>query len=469
MPDVDLAFTSARSLLAGYASGALSPVEVVETLQNRISSIDGHLNSYVHLWPEEARRAAAEAEAAWGRGGSPRRLEGVPVAIKDVFAAGPTTAGSRLLADHVAAQESTVVRRLRDAGAIVLGKTATYEFAFGRPSLDGFQPPARNPWDRALDPGGSSSGSAVAVSAGLAYAGVGTDTSGSVRWPAAQSGVVGFKPTYGRVPRTGAIPLSWSMDHVGPIARTVSDAALMFEVMSGHDRGDPASLADEVPDTIRGLEDDVAGLRVGVPWQFFESSCDPEIAGVFQAAVAELENLRVEVLAVPWITLRQALAVTYPLVLAEAASYHAETMRDRLAEYSRDLRVFLPAGLLVDAHFYLRCQRVRQQLRHWQLAQLRELDAFALPTVGFLPHPIPQTPSGITFLSGEDFGNYTTVFNLTGVPAVSVPCGFTRQGLPVGMQLAGRPLDEPTVLRLARAYERATDWSQRRPPVENVT
>ncbi len=443
----------------------MSASEVTALLLDRVEGIDPTLYSYFHLFREQALASAVETDAAIARGEYCGPLHGIPLAIKDVYESGPTTAGSRILESHQAATEATAVRRLREAGGIILGKAATYEFAFGRPSSESLFPPARNPWNLDLEPGGSSNGSSVAVSAGLAYGATGTDTAGSVRWPPAQCGVVGLKPTYGRVPRTGIIPLSWSLDHAGLIARTIRDSALLLQVMAGGDRGDPTSSTSRVPDYLATIENCMARLRVGVPERLFASSCHPDILAAFEEAVRKLESLGAEIRRVDSISQQEALAITYPLLLAEAAAYHSDDLASQIESYSRDLRVFFVEGLLVDADFYLLCQRTRRQLRLQQLAQLKEVDLFALPTVGFLPDPIPERPTGLSFLSGEEFGLYTMVFNLTGLPAISIPCGFTASRLPIGLQLAGRPFEEATVLRAARAYERETGWSFQRPPL----
>jgi aspartyl-tRNA(Asn)/glutamyl-tRNA(Gln) amidotransferase subunit A len=286
-----------------------------------------------------------------------------------------------------------------------------------------------------------------------------------VRWPAAQCGITGLKPTYGRIPRTGVVPLAWSLDHLGVLTRTVEDAALLLGIVAGHDDGDPTSATAAVPDYMTALERPREDVRLGVPRQLFDDNCDPAILDCFEVALSELGRLGVEVVVVPSMSMPEVLATTYPALLAEAATYHLPDLQARIDEYGPDLRVFFAAGLLVDAESYLRCQRSRERLRRMQLAQLEGVDGFILPTVGFLADVIPDRAEGLSFLSGDVFPLYTMAYNLTGLPAISVPAGFTPSGLPVGLQVVGRPFDEASVLAIAQQYQRATPWFERRPPI----
>jgi aspartyl-tRNA(Asn)/glutamyl-tRNA(Gln) amidotransferase subunit A len=261
------------------------------------------------------------------------------------------------------------------------------------------------------------------------------------------------------------VPLAWSLDHAGLLTRTVEDAALLLGVIAGHDEADPTSAHVAVPDYRAALDGSRDHRRLGVPRALFEDNCDAGILGCFDAALRDLEELGFDVGTVPSARMTEVLATTYPALLAEAASYHLPDLRSRIDDYGRDLRLFFSAGLLVDSAAYLRCQRSRERLRRAQLSQLDDLDGFILPTVGFLPDTIPDRAEGLSFLDGDVFPLYTMAYNLTGLPAISVPAGFTPSGLPVGLQIVGRPFDEASVLAIAHRYQRATPWAQRRPPI----
>ncbi len=445
------------------AKKELSPVELTQATLDRISALDSQLHAYYTVFATEALAAAREAEAEI-RGGHYRGpLHGMPIAVKDIYESGPTTGGSKLRKDYVAQQDCTSVKKLKQAGGVMLGKLATYEFAMGLPTLASYFQPARNPWNLEMDPGGSSSGSGAAVAAGLAFGAMGSDTGGSIRWPAFCCGIVGMKATYGRVSRAGVFPLSWNLDHTGPLTRTVKDCALMLQACAGHDPLDPASANVPVPDFSAKLGRDLKGLRIGIPRTLFTDNCDKEILAAFDKAVTQMAQLGAVLTDVESITFGELWAVFWPLICADAAAYHLEDMKKRPGDYNPDLRLILAAGALVSATSYLQSQRVREQIRRNMLKQLATVDLFMLPTTGLMPARIRTEPPTSMWLLDENFAIYTPLFNLTGFPTLALPCGFSSAGLPVGFQLAGKPFDEATVFQAGSAYEQSTPWYQRHP------
>jgi aspartyl-tRNA(Asn)/glutamyl-tRNA(Gln) amidotransferase subunit A len=443
----------------------LSPVELTQAMLSRISRLDGRVNAYYTVFEEQALADARAAEAEIASGIYRGPLHGIPLAVKDIVALGPTTAGSRLRKDYVAEAPAAVVSKLKDAGAIILGKLATYEFALGTPTLASYQPPARNPWDLNVDPGGSSSGSGAAVAAGLAFGAIGTDTGGSIRWPAFCCGIAGIKPTYGRVSRRGVFPLSWNLDHIGPMARTVLDCALMLQACAGYDPLDGGSADEPVPSYTEGIEDGIAELRIGVPWGLFQESCDPAILALFENAVERMRGLGAEIASVESLRIHELTAAHWPIMVTDATAYHLADLQQRPEEYSRTFRLYMAAGALVEATTYLQAQRVREQIRGHMLQQLGSVDLFMTPTVGMMPGPIRAEPLGLDFMLSDNVPFYPGLFNLTGFPAMSVPCGFTEAGLPVGFQIAAAPFAEALVFRAGHAYERSQPWWQRHPPL----
>ncbi|MFE1770730.1 amidase [Streptomyces sp. NPDC059008] len=433
----------------------MSPVELVDSVLDRLASVEPHLGAYATVTAERARRSAraAEREAAAGRLRGP--LHGIPMALKDLIdvAGTATTAGSRVRADHRATADSTVAARLAAAGAVLVGKTETHEFAYGLTT-----PQTRNAWDRDRVAGGSSGGSAVAVAAGAAVFALGTDTGGSVRVPAALNGVVGLKPTYGLVPRHGVTSLSWSLDHVGTLTRSVEDAALVLSAVAGPDPRDQASLPAAAGDYRPGGEGDLTGLRVGVPGNYYFDRVDPEVESAVRTAVDRLRALGARLVDVEIPMTRYVQATHWGLMVPEATASHERTLRTVPDLYGADVRVLLEAGELLSAGDYLRAQRARTLMRQEWARMLTEVDVIAAPTV-----PVTAVPAGessVTWSDGTEesvsdaYVRLSSPANLTGVPALSVPVGHDRAGLPIGMQLLGRPFSEALLLRVGHAYER---------------
>jgi len=447
----------------------VSPVEVARAALERIAHVDSRLNAYLLVTEREALASAltAEAEIRAGRYRGP--LHGVPFALKDLFltAGVRTTAGSRVLAQYVPDTDATVVARLREAGAVLLGKLNMHEFAFGVTNVNPHYGAAHNPWDIERITGGSSGGSGAALAAGLCAFSLGTDTGGSVRIPAALCGVTGLKPTYGRISRFGVLPLAWSLDHVGPMARSALDAALVLQAVAGRDPRDDTSSDAPVPDYASALQSDVRGLRVGVPWHFIEGSVEPEVMTSFRAALDTLAGLGASVteVALPRLPLSRSLFSS--IVLPESVSVHERYMTSRADDYGPDVRARLEAGLLLPAARYLRAQRIRRLLQADFRAALAQVDVIMTPTCPMMAPRIGEETVRIGERE-ESVTDILTLFtrpvNLVGLPAVSTPCGFTTAALPVGLQVVGRAFDEATVLRVAHAYEQATAWGERHPP-----
>ncbi|MGH6921688.1 MAG: amidase [Geminicoccaceae bacterium] len=435
----------------------LSPREVVEAYLTRISALDPLLDAYVTPMAEQARAEAMSAEAEIMRGRRRGPLHGVPFAIKDIIdvAGVATTAGSRVHARTIARRDAACVARLRRAGAIPLGKVATYEMATGGPSFDLPWPPSRNPWQLDHTTGGSSSGSAAAVAGGLAAFALGSDTGGSIRVPASYCGVTGLKPSFGRVATGGVAPLSHAFDTVGPLCQTAEDCALVFQALIAPEASDrPVAIGEPG----RGL----AGLRVGLVRGFHEDGrATDAVTGAIEQALAVFRSLGATTPDVPLSPLEDYGACSRILVLADAFARHEQNLIDRLDSFGEVFRYRVLPGALVREVDYEAANRLRRRLTDEMLAALGGVDVLLSATTAG-PAPAFDTLT----LAGRLSPFPTAPFSLTGVPVVTVCSGFDRQGLPLGVQIAGRPLDETTVLRVAHAYQMATDWHARRPPLD---
>ena len=462
----ELHYLTIREAADLIRSGSLSPVELTQAFLDRIEKTDGRLNSYITVLADEALQEARAAEAEIRQGAYRGPLHGIPMAHKDLYdtAGVRTTAGSRVYADRVPTEDSTVIARFREAGAILLGKLSMYEFALGGPDPTTQFALARNPWNLEHIPGGSSSGSGSAVASGQCMGALGSCTGGSIRGPASYCGVVGLKATYGRVSRAGVVTLSWSQDHCGPLTWTVEDSALMLQAIAGHDPKDPASSTAPTSDYAEAIREDISGLVVGLPRHFFfdpRPSVDPEVQATVETAVKELESLgaRVEEVTIP--SLEYVRSANSIIMLTEAYSFHADNLRNRPGDYGQQARVRFRTGGLFSAYDYLQATKIRQVAKREFAQALEKVDVLVSPTMtqpaapfqGYDPATTARDPS------------FTAPYNFTGLPAISVPCGFTQKGLPVGMQIAGKPFAEPDILRVAHTYERHAGWYRRRPPV----
>jgi aspartyl-tRNA(Asn)/glutamyl-tRNA(Gln) amidotransferase subunit A len=443
----------------------ISPVELTTAVLERIAAIDAKVKAFITVMADEARAAAKAAEAAITRGRYLGPLHGIPVAVKDLYYTRgvKTTAGSKILADFVPDHDAAAVERLKQAGAIIIGKANTHEFA-----MSTWTPPTRNPWDLERIPGGSSGGSGAALAGDECITAIGTDTGGSIRIPAAFCGVVGLKPTFGRVSRHGVVPLAWTADHAGPMTKTVEDAAIMLSVMAGYDPRDPATVDIPVPSYTRALAGSIKGLRVGVPTEYFFSALDKEVEAAVRTAIATLERLGASVEDIRLPHIGSIPIVHACIVLTEAATYHEKWLRTRADDYAPDVRFSLEWGKLFMGIDYVQAQRVRELIRQDFAAALSKVDLIAAPTVPMAASKVGEDP--ITIGTTKELVISATIrlnrpSNHTGLPAISVPCGFTTSGLPIGLQLIGRAFDEATVLRAAHVYERNTPWHTRRPAI----
>ncbi len=468
MKTEELAFKSVAELAPLIQNKEVSPVEVTQVHLERIERTNDRYLAYLTVLKDEALAAARNAEQEIVRGRYRGLLHGIPIALKDLFAVKGVrlTCGSKILADHVADRDATVVTRLNQAGTILLGKLNMHEFAWGGTSRNPHYGTPRNPWDLTRLPGGSSGGSAVATAAGLAMGTLGTDTGGSVRIPASLSGIVGLKPTYGRVSRSGVYPLSSSCDHVGPMVRTVTDAAVLLQAIAGPDPKDPTASHVKVPDYTSALKEDVRGLRLGVPQEYFFEGVEPAVRDGVQAAVQHLSSLGAAVEEVSIPSIAHVIASSTAIIAAEAYEVHAQTLKTRSPDYGADVRTRLMLGACVQAAQYLNAQRFRTLLRQEMLDVLGRVDALVTPTTLMAASKIDEPLIHIDnkeFVVAAHIARATRPFNMTGLPAISVPCGYTPDGLPIGLQIVGRPFDETSVLHVAYAYEQSTSWHERHP------
>ena len=462
----ELPFLSAGDLSRLIQSKEVSPVEATEAYLDRIGSLDHRFNSYLTVMREQALADAQQAAEEIASGQHKGPMHGVPVAVKDQFWSKGvrSTGGSRILADFVPDEDATVIANLRKAGAVVLGKTNMTEFA-----ITGFShryATPRNPWNTDSYTGGSSSGSGAATAAYLCATSLGEDTGGSIRFPATWCGLVGLRPSWGLVSRYGVMRGVWSMDTVGPISRTVEDAAITLGAIAGHDPKDRYSSTAPIPDYRQALGGDLNGMKIGVITEFMESDLvEPKVRQTVSESFATLGELgaTVEEVSVP---LSMGAGVASAVLLAvEPALAQQDWIKDQLQDYGHDVRILLLTGSLLPAQAYYKAQKLRTMLRQQVLDFLEKYDVLVLPTSGKGAQPLEQDPpvtsketaSRLAFL-------FTRIFNLASCPAMSVPCGFDDRGMPVGLQIGARPGAEETIFKVAHAYEQATAWHTMRPP-----
>jgi aspartyl-tRNA(Asn)/glutamyl-tRNA(Gln) amidotransferase subunit A len=445
---------------------SISPVELTHDCLNRIEKLNPTLNAFITVTAESALERARLAEREIFRGTYLGPLHGIPIGLKDIIdvAGVRTTAASALFKDRVPTEDAQVVRRLRCGGAIILGKQNLHEFAYGGSSMIGFFGEVRNPWDPTRVAGGSSGGSAASVAVGLGFAAVGTDTAGSIRLPAAYCGVVGVKPTFGRVSTRGVVPLSSSYDHVGPLTTSVYDAALMLQVLSDYDSANPC--ADRpAPSLVSAFDEFPTNLRVGIPRPFFFDDLDPEVAEAIDTAIQIFAGLHAEIR-----DIKLQVSTDRTLASAEAYAYH-KTFVDRSPElYQSATLARIQSGANISAPDALRASRDLQASRHAIQEVFDEVDVLLTPTVPIPPpriadlreHPDQLRPQELLMLRN------TRPFNVWGIPTISVPCGFTKDGLPIGLQLAAAPWHGIVLLQAAYAYEQATEWHKKRPELRTI-
>ena len=471
MSNTELHFKPITEQAAMLRGGELSPVELTAAYLDRIADLNGELGAYITVMGEQAMAQARQAESEMQAGEDKGVLHGIPVGIKDIiYTEGVlTSGGSKVLADFVPDADSTIVRRLDAAGAVLLGKLNLSEFAIGGTIDHPFGTP-RNPWNTDHTAGGSSSGSGIATAGGLCAGALGSDTGGSVRGPAGFCGIVGLRPTYGRVTRQGVLPMCWSMDTVGPMTRTVADCALMLSAIAGRDALDATSSDASVPDYSATLDGGVSGLRIGLPTEMFEyEGLAADVRDSVMRAVSVLgeQGATAEEISLPLSA--NSGAVFIGTADVDCATYHADWLRTRGDDYDWSTRTRLESASLVPAWAYLRAQRARELIRRELMAALDKYDIIILPT-GPVAAPTIEASTGRPggYYQGRlDLGRrrYTSPAALAGLPALSIPSGFSDAGLPIGMQIIGRAFDEATLFRVGQAYETATEWHTQHPAV----
>ncbi len=451
------------------ASGEVSSSDLAETMLSRIKTLDPVLKSFIHVSPERVRASAKAADAALTAGYRLGPLHGIPVAIKDIVAVRgePMTCGSKLLAGNVAEEDATVAARLRAAGAIFLGRLNMHEFAYGVTTENPHYGTTRNPWHLGHSAGGSSGGSGVAVAARLCYGALGSDTGCSVRLPASYNGISGIRPTIGRVSNAGVGTLAWTLDTVGPMARTVEDCALMLEAMAGHDPRDAQTGLVPVPNYLKEMKRGLDGIRLALIKDYSLTGLHPDVALAMEQAITVLRQAGATVVELPVPELEPAISALLTVDIAEPAAYHAEWLRSRGEAYGADVRALLRVGELYLATHYIQAQRYRTVIAEHIANVLARADAIITPTVPFTVPQIGQAE--VEMPTGEKANiimavmKYNALPPLAGLPALSVPCGFSQDGMPIGMQIIGRGFGEAAVLNIGHGFQEITDWHTKAP------
>ncbi len=471
MTGEDLAFATVSEVAPLIRRREVSPIDLTESVLKRIERLNPTLNAFITVTAEQARRSAKAAEEEIAAGYYRGPLHGIPISLKDLYetAGIRTTAGSRILGDYRPTRDATVTRRLIEAGAVLVGKNNLHEFAYGTTTINPHYGTTRNPWDPERITAGSSGGSAAAVAAGLSFAAMGTETGWSIRRPAAFCGIVGLKPTYGRVSRAGILPLAWSLDHAGPLTRSVEDAALVLNAIAGYDREDPSSSHEPVPDFTTSLNQGVQGLRLGIPRDHLTDFVQADVARAFASAVGTLQDLGARIVDLALPRVRYAGIASQAIMSAEATAVHANTLRANASDYGDDVRQRLDLGFAISAVDYVRALRVRRWIADEVTDAFVTVDVLVCPTSPQVATPIA---GGVATL-GDPFPtvaygpfNLLRLFALIGIPAIAVPCGFSQDGLPISLTVAARSYDELTLLRVASAFERVTEWHRHRPNIQ---
>ena len=450
-----------REAVSRIRGGSLSSADVWQACANQIERLNPQLKAFITVTD---RRQVQETFPRHASQSGTSQLAGVPIAVKDMFetAGMLTTAGSLFFKDHMPVRDATVVAKLRTAGGQIIGKTNTHEIALGVTNVNPHFGTCRNPWDMERISGGSSGGSAVAVATGMALAALGTDTGGSIRIPAALCGVVGLKPTFGLVSLRGVFPLSWNLDHAGPLTRCAADAAFLLGIIAGYDEGDLLSVDRPFEDYERGLEDGVAGWRVALAGGSYVEDSDPEVLNALQDAAAVFRRLGARVESLDLSYLRAAALANGLMTQADGATYHRQRLADHPHLFGEDVRRRLQTGRDTGVSDYVQARQTQTEMRHRLAGLLREHDLILLPAT---PITAPLIQGGDAVERARQLTRFTAPFNLTGLPAISIPCGFGRQGLPIGLQIVGAAWSEAHLLQAAHAYERETQWGLRPPPV----
>jgi len=462
----ELCYLTIGEAAAGLRRKQFSAVEIADACLDRIEANDSKLHSFITLTADLALEQARQAEKELRSGIDRGLLHGIPIALKDLYATKGirTTCHSAVLEHWIPDHDATTVTKLREAGTILLGKLGMHEFAFGGPSIDAPFPAVRNPWNTAHIPGGSSSGSGAALAAGFCFGALGSDTGGSIRTPSSHCGIVGIKPTYGRCSRAGVIPLSWSLDHTGPMARSVADCAIMLQVLAGYDANDNASANVAVPNFQSSMKDGIKGMRIGVPrknWFDENLGIDPQTEAVFNQAVKVLESLGAIIVDIDGKPFSLARKANQTILTCEAYSYHEKTYQETPLKFGSSVRRRMLEGAFLSAADYLTAQRARAVLNEQIRANFTNVDVFAVPGAARPPEPFDAMDPNEQNMRPS----FTNPFNLTGLPAISVPSGFTEGNLPAGLQIVAPAFEETICFRVAYAYEQSTEWHTKRPVI----
>jgi len=455
----ELTYATIRELSERIRTREISPVEVAAQAISRIEQVNPALNAFVTVTAELAMEQAKQAEQDILKGNYKGPLHGIPIVHKDLYYTKGirTTASSKILADFVPDYDSTAVAKLAAAGTVLLGKVQTHEFASGTTTNSPHFGPCRNPWNLERVPGGSSGGTGAAVAAGIAYMGTGTDTGGSIRIPAACCGVVGMKPTYGRVSRYGIVAMGWSLDHAGPLARSVWDASVALDAMSGLDPHDESTVDLPAPGLTTSYADSMKGVRIGIPTRYYYDDVEADVLAAVRAAIAKFAELGAEIVEVGLSKIDYARSITSAILMGELVAYHEPWLTSRPEDYGADVRMMLESGRNLPASTYLQAQRARHLVVQDFLDALSGVDVLLTPAT-------PLTaPTADDFARTLRLAEFTMPTNLTGLPSLSMPCGFSPEGLPVNLQLIGKPFEEATVLGIGYGYEQNTDWHTRHP------
>lgn len=450
----------------------ISPVELVQACLDRIDELDPQFHAFINVMRESSISEAKKLEKMIASGEYKGPLHGIPIGLKDLYHTKgvPTTAGSPILADFVPEEDATTVTKLTDAGGLIIGKLNMHPFAYGAVGLNPDYGTPPNPWGKERIPGGSSSGSGVALITGMIPAATGSDTGGSIRIPASICGVVGIKPTYGRVSKQGVIPLSWSLDHAGPMARSVEDCAILLQAMAGYDPKDPSSIDIPVPDYSAEMKKSVKGLRAGLPVKEFYGRLQSGVREKVDQAIKVLEQLGVSVEEVDVPSMDEADAISLGILGPEVAAYHRKWIEERPKDYFPPVLTRIKSGMFVPAVDYIKAHQARSRFTQGYLKAMEGLDLLITPTEQLTA---PRIEENVVAIDGVEEATQNLMvwlnrpFNLTGFPAISVPCGFDEDDLPVGLQIVGKPFQEGVVLRTAFNYEQATPWHSKRPSLDN--
>ena len=463
----DINFLSIREALHQMRDGLLPPRALVEACLRQIERLNPKLNAFVtvsdNVAPNEANQSSTKKESA-PVSAPTTTLYNIPFAIKDLFETRgmKTTAGSLFFKDYIPGEDAAVVQKLKAAGAIIMGKTNTHEIALGVTTVNPHFGVTRNPWDPNRISGGSSGGSAVAVATGMSLAALGTDTGGSIRIPASLCGVVGFKPTYGRVSLRGVIPLSWNLDHVGPITRTVQDAALVLQIIAGYDEGDPSSVNISTGDYLNHIEDKIGRKRFALAIGKYMEESDADVITAVNETGKVFASLGAKVEKVDMDFLSKAARANTLMTQADGAAYHRERLSEHPDWFGNDVRQRLETGRDFSSTEYSLARRTQAEMKHRFVKFFEKFDFLLLPTT---PIPAPLIEGNDALEQARRLTQYTSPFSLTGLPVISIPCGFSKDGLPIGLQIVAKAWDDAGVLQAARTYERETNWNTRPPNI----